>query len=251
MSGANDGGTVSGANQHNTVSGSVCVVGRGRAGGSFFAALATAGWDAMLVASDEPVPHSASLVLLCVPDAAVAAVAATLDIRDDRVVAHCAGSLGLDVLEPHPRRASIHPLVALSNPTIGSQRLAAGATFAVAGDPIAEEVVAALGGTAIAVPDGSRAAYHAAACIASNHVVALLGQAERVAAAVGVPLSAYLGLVQGSVDNVVRLGPAAALTGPAARNDADTLDAHRAALDPSELVAYDVMVDQCRRLVQD
>lgn len=242
---------MSGADRSSGATNSVCVVGRGRAGGSFFAALATVGWDAMLVASDEPVPEGASLVLLCVPDAAVAGLAATLVVVEDRVVAHCAGSLGLDVLEPHPRRASIHPLVALSNPTVGSQALAAGATFAVAGDPIVNDVVVALNGTAITVPEESRAAYHAAACIASNHLVALLGQAERVAATAGVPLSAYLDLVRVSLDNVVRLGPADALTGPAARNDTVTLDAHRAALDPSELDAYGAMVDQCRRLAQD
>lgn len=230
------------------VSGSVCVVGRGRAGGSFFAALASAGWDAMLVASDEVVPTGAALVLLCVPDAAVADVAARLPVDAGQVVSHCAGSLGLEVLAPHPRRASIHPLVALAEPTVGAELLAGGATFAVAGDPIARSVVDALGGHAIEVDDDVRSAYHAAACIASNHVVALLGQAERVAAAAGVPLAAYLDLVRGTVDNVVAFGPAAALTGPASRHDIVTLEAHRAALDPTELGTYDAMVAECVRL---
>ena len=242
---------MSGADRDGALSGSVCVVGRGRAGGSFFAALAAAGWDAMLIASDEPVPSGPSLVLLCVPDAVLAGLADSIPVDASRVVAHCAGSLGLEVLAPHPRRASIHPLAALADPTAGARLLAAGATFAVAGDPIAAQVVEALGGTAIEVADGSRAAYHAAACIASNHVVAVLGQAERVAATVGVPLSAYLDLVRGTLDNVARFGPAAALTGPAARNDQVTLAAHRAALEPSELEAYDALVTQCVRLAHD
>jgi predicted short-subunit dehydrogenase-like oxidoreductase (DUF2520 family) len=76
----------------------------------------------------------------------------------------------------------------------------------------------------------------------------LMGQVERVAARVGVPLEAFLALARGSLDNVAALGPAAALTGPAARGDEATLDRHRAALDPSELPAYEAMVAEARRL---
>jgi len=79
--------------------------------------------------------------------------------------------------------------------------------------------------------------------------VALLGQAERVGAAAGVPREAFLDLVRATVENVAALGPARALTGPAARGDIATLERHRAALDPSELAAYDAMVDLARRLV--
>jgi predicted short-subunit dehydrogenase-like oxidoreductase (DUF2520 family) len=57
--------------------------------------------------------------------------------------------------------------------------------------------------------------------------------------------------VWATVENVATLGPARALTGPAARGDRATLDRHRAALDPSELVAYDAMVDLARRLVAE
>ena len=55
--------------------------------------------------------------------------------------------------------------------------------------------------------DGDRAAYHAAACIAANHVVALLGQVERVAASVGLDLEAFLPLTRAAVDDVAALGP--------------------------------------------
>ena len=124
----------------------------------------------------------------------------------------------------------------------------AGRWFAVAGDLIAGRVVDALGGRAIGVADSDRVAYHAAACIASNHLVALLGQVERVAEQAGVPLDAYLDLVRGTVDNVAALGPAAALTGPVARGDWATVDRHRAAIDAGELPGYDAMVDLALRL---
>ncbi len=225
-------------------------MGRGRAGGALAGALETVGWDVSVVAGRSAVAaEGVDLVVLAVPDAAIAAVAEQA-APGPAVVAHLAGSLGLDVLDPHERRASIHPLVALPDATVGAARLRAGAWFAVAGDPIAAVVVADLGGRAVAVPDDQRAAYHAAACIASNHLVALLGQVARVAPD-GVPLEAYLDLVRGTVENVAALGPAAALTGPAARGDAATLDRHRAALaavDPDEVPAYDAMVALAERL---
>jgi predicted short-subunit dehydrogenase-like oxidoreductase (DUF2520 family) len=124
----------------------------------------------------------------------------------------------------------------------------------VAGDPLVHDVVAALDGRAFEVADADRALYHAAACIASNHLVALLGSAERVAAEAGVPLEAYLDLVGGTVGNVAALGPAVALTGPAARGDERTIAAHRAALAaraPDELAAYDALVALARRLAAD
>ena len=120
----------------------------------------------------------------------------------DTVVAHLSGSLGLDVLGGHPRRASVHPLMALPDPDgRGPAADAAGGWFAVDGDPLA-----ARGGRRARRPvvRGRRpgAAYHAAACIASNHLVALMGQVERVAAAAGVPFEAYLALARGSLDDV-------------------------------------------------
>jgi len=228
------------------------VVGPGRAGGSLAGALGAAGWrvERPVRRGDDLAGAAAGVDLLVIatPDAAIAEVAAAV-APGDAVVAHLAGSLGLDVLAPHERRAAVHPLVSLPNVDVGAERLRDGAWFAVAGEPIASEVVADLGGHAFAVADADRAAYHAAACIASNHLVALLGQVERVAATAGVPLEAYLDLVRGTVDNVAALGPAAALTGPAARGDWATIDRHLAALDPSERPAYEALMRAARRLV--
>jgi predicted short-subunit dehydrogenase-like oxidoreductase (DUF2520 family) len=189
------------------------------------------------------------LLLLATPDAAIAAVAASIEPGASTVVAHLAGSLGLDVLAPHPRRAALHPLVALPSAAVGADRRAAGAWFAGAGDSLASDVVVELGGRSFEVADDQRVRYHAAACIASNHLVALLGQAERVAAPAGVPLAAYLDLVRATIDNVAELGPAAALTGPVARGDQATVDRHLAALPADERPAYEAMVDAARRLL--
>jgi predicted short-subunit dehydrogenase-like oxidoreductase (DUF2520 family) len=114
---------------------------------------------------------------------------------------------------------------------------------------IIESVIAALGGQSFVVHDDHRVAYHAAAAIASNHVVALLGSAERVAASAGVPLEAYLELVRATIDNIEDLGVVDALTGPVARGDWETVARHREAIDPSELALYDALVEAARRVV--
>ena len=234
----------------------VRIVGDGRAGGSFALALARAGWEVDGPLGRE-VPLAAAardvdLVLICVSDSAVAEVAARIEPDDRCVVAHVSGSLGLGVLDGHRRVGAVHPLVSLATPGTGADRLVAGAWFAIAGDPLVTDVVADLGGRHFEVADDRRALYHAAACIASNHLVALLGQVERVAAAAGAPFEAYLDLVRGTVENVAELGPAAALTGPAARGDQATIDRHLAALEdfvPGERDAYAAMVIEARRLV--
>lgn len=229
---------------------SLVVVGAGRAGTSFAGALARAGWSVRTVGRTDSlvgVADDADLVLVCVPDRAVHDVAVSI-APGRAVIAHCAGSLGLDAIPSvHERRGAVHPLMSLPGGDRGSDLLV-GAWFGIAGDPIVNEVVADLGGRCFRVADGDRAAYHAAAAIASNHLVAILGQVERIAAGIGVPLDAYLDLAAASLANVRALGPAAALTGPAARGDWETIAAHRAAIDTAELAGYDAGVDLARRL---
>lgn len=231
----------------------VRVLGAGRAGGAFAGALGQAGWDVDLVDSRgagavRTATTGVDLVLLCVADPAVAEIARSIEPDASCVVAHCAGSLGLDVLAPHERIGAVHPLVSLPNAALGAERLRAHAWFATAGDPLVGELVATLGGRAFEIADEHRAAYHAAACIAANHLVALLGQVERVGATAGAPFDAYLDLARGALENVARLGPATALTGPAARGDEATIARHLAAIDPSERDAYAALADQARRL---
>jgi predicted short-subunit dehydrogenase-like oxidoreductase (DUF2520 family) len=228
------------------------LIGAGRAGQSLAIALSAAGWDLAGTLGRHDDLRSAArdvdALVIATPDGAVASVSRVVEPSSGTVVFHLAGSLGLDVLAPHPRRASVHPLVTLPEPRSGAERLRSGGFFAVAGDPLALDMVAALGGRPLGVPDDARTSYHAAACVAANHVVALLGQVERLAADAGVPLAAFLGLVRGAVDDVAAVGPARALTGPVARGDISTVDRHRAVLDPAERPAYDAMVELARRL---
>jgi predicted short-subunit dehydrogenase-like oxidoreductase (DUF2520 family) len=193
------------------------------------------------------------VLIIATPDDQVGRVAAQVTTVAGTVVLHLSGSLGLDVLQPHRRRGSLHPLVPLPNAAIGAQRLRSGITFAVAGDPVTAALAQALGGTAVVVHDAQRPAYHAAASIAANHLVALIGQVERVADSIGLPLESFAGLMRAATDDALALGPRRALTGPASRGDWDTVERHRAALSAMaghrvELAAYDAMVGLARRL---
>ena len=124
-------------------------------------------------------------MLLCVPDAEIAAAAAA--VTPGAPVGHCSGATGLDVLTGHEAFA-FHPLMTVPHegePDFG------GAGAAVAGSTpralaVARELADRLGMRATTVADADRAAYHAAASIASNFLVTLEGAAERLAATAGV-----------------------------------------------------------------
>jgi predicted short-subunit dehydrogenase-like oxidoreductase (DUF2520 family) len=229
----------------------VRIIGPGRAGLSLAGALEAVGWRVpeVLGRHDDVrgAAHGVDAVVIATPDTAIAPTASSIEPAGAAVL-HLSGSRGLEVLAGQPRPAALHPLVPLPTPAIGARRLRRGVTFAVAGDPVAAEMAEALGGRPVAVADADRLSYHTAACIAANHVVALLGQVERVAAKAGLPLDAFLDLARAAVEDAGRLGPAAALTGPAVRGDLETLDRHLGALDPDERAGYTAGVALALRL---
>lgn len=229
------------------------IIGGGRAGLSMHDALAGAGWcSAGVLGRGDDMRAAASgvdVVIIATPDRSIATVAQAVAPADGACVVHLAGSRGLADLAPHRRRAAVHPLMTLPDRERGAARLR-GAWFAIAGDPVAAEIVSALAGRSFTVADDARPLYHAAAVVASNHLVALLGQVERLAAEAHVPFAAFFDLVRASVDNAEALGPAAALTGPAARGDHATIDAHLAAMNESERDLYRSLIAAALRLVE-
>ena len=227
------------------------VVGPGRAGLSFAAALEAAGWRcSRFLARGEPTADAArtgDLVLVTVPDDRIAQVASAIEPGPAAVV-HVSGVKGLDVLAPHRRRGSVHPLMSLPDAVTGAGRLRQGGVFAVAGDPIATAVVRALGGQPVTIDDGQRPLYHATAVVAANHLVALCAQVERLADLAGVPVEAYWDLMASTLENVRRSGPIPSLTGPAARGDTSTIALHLEALPSDERDLYLVLANEAARL---
>jgi predicted short-subunit dehydrogenase-like oxidoreductase (DUF2520 family) len=225
----------------------VRIVGPGRAGSSLAAALAERGWTVapQLGRRDDPT-HAADGVDLCVistPDDAIEETARRIT-PGDAVVAHLSGSLGIGILEPHPRRAAMHPLASLPDSTTGAATLLKGVWWAVEGDDLAKRVVDDLDGRVI--EPTNRAAYHAAACIAANHVVALMAQVERIAEKAGIPNDAFYDLAEQALANARARGARHALTGPATRGDTATIQRHLDALDPAERPLYEAVSAACR-----
>lgn len=231
----------------------VRIVGGGRAGKSLGRALESAGWTVLgYLGRDDDLAAAAAdtdVLVIATPDDSIASVAESVHPVPATLVLHLSGALGPDVLRGHPRCAAMHPLVSLPSAELGAERLR-GAWFAVAGDPEVDSLVTALGGRSFPIEESARPLYHAAAVISSNHLVALLGQAERVANLAGVPLEVMLDLARDTVDNVRRLGPAAALTGPAARGDEATIARHLQALPPDERAVYESLVNEAKRLAE-
>jgi predicted short-subunit dehydrogenase-like oxidoreductase (DUF2520 family) len=252
------------------------LVGPGRAGTALAVAMATRGWTPIAVAGRVPDAPSvlraaelleapardvvvagvdADLVLIATPDAAIAEAAAAIapGLRSGALVVHLSGACTLDelhklrVARPDVELGSLHPLQSLPSVDVGLARLP-GSWCAVDGPPDVERLAISLGMRPFRVRDADRVAYHAAATVASNHLVALLGQATRIADAAGVPRAALLPLVRATLDNVEALGPGGALTGPVARGDVDTVLRHLDALPDDERSAYRALAEQARRL---
>jgi len=228
----------------------IAIVGAGRLGTLLAAALGT---PAPLCRGEQP--GDAEVVLLCVPDAEIAAAAAALTPRDGRLVGHCSGATGLTSLLPH-EAFGMHPLMTV--PDGAHPSVLAGAGCGVAGSTARATACATglaeqLGMRPVAVAEADRAAYHAAASIASNFLVTLEGAAERLAATAGVGRADLAPLVRASVENWAALGPRGALTGPIARGDEETVAAHRAAIadrTPELAPLYEVLAAATRELAR-
>ena len=200
----------------------------------------------------------ADAVLLCVPDAEIpAAAAAVAGVAP--LIGHTSGATALAALDPAGAQAfGIHPLQTFA----GGEGPAAfaGAGCAVAGSTpaalgTAHAIAAALGMHAVEIDDSARAAYHAAASIASNFLVTLQAAAEEVAGTAGLEpeeARALLApLVAATVRNWAERGPAAALTGPVARGDDRTVERQRDAVAesaPHLLPLFDALVERTRAL---
>jgi predicted short-subunit dehydrogenase-like oxidoreductase (DUF2520 family) len=251
----------------------VGVVGAGRVGTALAVALSRAGHKvtgasavsdtsrrrlerylpAVPVMQPEEVIAGADLVLLTVPDDALAALVAGLAATGvpvgGRLLAHTSGAHGLAVLEPATALGALplalHPVMTFTGRSDDVDRLA-GICFGVTAPtplrPAAEVLVMEMGGEPVFIAEEDRPLYHAALAGGANHLVTLVVQAADLLARAGVGQPArMLGpLLSAALDNALRLGDAG-LTGPVARGDAETVRGHVEALRvaaPEALAAY-------------
>ena len=194
----------------------VTVIGAGRAGSTIAARLRERG---------VAVREDAALRLLCVPDRAIAEVARS--IEPGPWVAHVSGATPLAALDPHERRFSVHPLQTMVKER-GPEQLDGAWAGVTAETPEAEAkarwLADTLGLRPFTLADERRAVYHAGAAIASNFLVTLYRVASDLVARAGAPPEALVPLMTRTIENGFEL------TGPIARGDWATVDAHLAAI---------------------
>ena len=193
------------------------VVGAGRVGSAIAARLGERGVD---LVTDDP-----ELVLLCVPDRAIAAAAAAT--ATGPWIAHVSGATPLAALEPHERRFGLHPLQTFTRGR-GAEQLD-GAFAAVTGETeearrVGDRLARLLGLEPFPLAEDKRALYHAGAAIACNYLVTLRRAAGSLLEAAGAPPEALDPLMRRTIENGFEL------TGPIARGDWETVDSHAAAI---------------------
>lgn len=247
----------------------VFVIGAGRAGRALAHAMRVGGVDVVGLHGRQPAhgitwgewPATlalASVVLVTVRDADLEGLLRELRsaaaLAKGTVVLHASGTAeppALDSLraEGHPG-GTFHPLLPLTDPTRAAEQLRR-AWIGIDGDEGARaasrELAAAIGARVLEIPAGGKARYHAAAVIASNFPIVLLAIATRVLTSAGVDEETARGalgtLLTAAAENVRALAPSAALTGPVARGDVETVRTHLAALadSPEVLEVYRVL----------
>jgi predicted short-subunit dehydrogenase-like oxidoreductase (DUF2520 family) len=191
----------------------VQVIGAGRVGSAIAARLAERGF---VVGDDSP-----DLVLLCVPDRAIAGVAS--DIAPGPWLAYTSGATPLAALDPHVRRFGLHPLQTFTLRRGPEQLDGAYAAVTSESDEAREigiELARTLGLQPFALDDARRVAYHAGAAIASNYLVTLRHAAGALLESAGAPPEALEPLMRRTIENDFEL------TGPIERGDWATVEQH-------------------------
>ena len=211
----------------------------------------------------------AEVVVIATPDAAIGSVcqematAGALDAAN--AVVHASGATGLDALAAAAASGaatlSVHPLQTCPTVEAGVERIP-GSTFAVtaaAGDDqgfaLGERLVEDAAGHPVRIADERKPLYHAAAVFASNYLVTVTALAEELGLAAGIedPIAAFAPLQEATLANIARVGPAEALTGPAVRGDAITLERNLEALHryaPDAVRSYVVLADLALELAE-
>ena len=246
----------------------VTIIGAGRMGQGLGLALKRRGYKILMVArtprdvtpplmlhqgSRAEATAGAELVLIATPDDAIGLVAAELAaegaISRDQVVLHLSGLLDRNALLPLEESGaacgSFHPLQSVADAGTAAERLK-GAYVGIEGDDralvAAERLANTLRMIPVRIPAAAKPAYHAGAAFVANYTVALVGVAERIARAAGVPADIaariYLPLLGGAVANLNALGPAASLTGAVRRGDEQTIRPHLKALSVEDSTLY-------------
>ena len=186
--------------------------------------------------------------------------------RDDQIQGLCAEMAGLKAITPqhligHLNGAhssqilsdaaelgaavfSLHPLQAFAQEDKALADLPQTYFSLEGSDPrlkAVEKVLEKAGNRCFRILPENKPFYHLSACIFSNYLVTLMAAGMEALAQSGIRpqegFQAMLPLIQGTIANIARTGPAKALTGPIARGDLTTVRHHLDALQDQQLDA--------------
>jgi predicted short-subunit dehydrogenase-like oxidoreductase (DUF2520 family) len=258
------------------------IIGGGAVGTALGLALTRAGWPVAAVASRDPgrrarlaslvdgarafaepqaLVEEVELIIVAVPDDAIAPLAASVRMYGGQAMVHTSGALGAEVLMPAmaagTQVGAFHPLVAFADTERAIAALH-GATVAIEGDDqlasLLGDMAEAIGATPVRLAPGSKSAYHAAAVLAAGGFIALLDAIAELGRVAGLDeagsLAIYGPLIEGTLGNARALGVQAALTGPMTRGDVGTLTAHLAALRAHAPGVLELYVAAARREIE-
>ena len=190
----------------------------------------------------------ADLIVLCVPDGAIAEVAAALPVGP--WIAHTSGATGLAALDPHERRFSLHPLQTFTAELGPEQFDGAWAAITAETDEglaAARDLAGLLGLQPFELDDEDRPVYHAAAAFASSFLVTVHEVASELMEAAGAPPEALEPLMRRTMANGFRH------TGPLVRGDWETIERHRQVLRerrPQLLPLYEALTEATATLLK-
>jgi predicted short-subunit dehydrogenase-like oxidoreductase (DUF2520 family) len=205
-----------------------------------------------VTADAQAVADTSGITFITTPDAAIGAVAASLNWRAGVSVIHCSGADSTDILEPARKMGAavggFHPLQTFAGIDQAIENLP-GSTFAIeAEEPLystLKDMATALGCDHITLKPADKAAYHAAAVFASNYLVTLVKMATDLWQTFSIPpetaTKALMPLIRGTLHNIETIGIPQCLTGPIARGDIGTITKHLKTLEkkaPALLFAY-------------
>lgn len=189
----------------------------------------------------------AELILLCVSDDALPEIIAQL--KPQQIAAYTAGSPSIKLFA-HQQLGVCYPYQSISK---GRDLLVSDIPFMIEGknDLVLQRIssfLQQLGAQFQVCGSAQRAQYHLAGVFVNNFGNLLLLEASKILSEANLDMTPIYPLLNETIAKAILLGPEHAQTGPALRHDQNTLDRHRAQLQPEQLVVYDCLTKRIQDL---
>jgi predicted short-subunit dehydrogenase-like oxidoreductase (DUF2520 family) len=200
------------------------IVSRTEAAGKRLAEECKAHWNSSPVFSGDD-----DCIIVAVPDDSVGKVIAVIETGQDTVIAHTAGSLGLEVFPGNLKHKGVfYPLQTFSpERSIEFKGLP---FFIEASDNSTSDLLADLagltGGTVNIINENQRKLLHVAAVFVNNFSNYMLSAGKSVTDRAGLSFSLLEPLIRETIDKAIITGPVNSQTGPASRDDLGTIRKH-------------------------